>query len=335
MTESESKLTADSTIGAWMAHPVGVRIVEGLTAKAGMDASALALLRNVPLSRLVAGQAPDEAVEAMVRQANGGFLPAPEEATGLGWQERVLPGRFEGETVIVTGAASGIGRAVASRVAREGGTVVAVDLSAERLGEFAASLPGTVVRPVAADITDTAAIERVVQAADGRIDGLANVAGMPDDFSAIHEVSDETLARVFDVNVFGLVKLTRAVVPFMMEARSGRIVNVSSEAALRGSSSGLAYTASKHAVIGVTRSTAFMYEPYGIRVNSVAPGGTLTGMRPPATESYGAQRVRSHVADVPIAVPESLAASITFLLSRDSINVTGALLPSDGGESVF
>lgn len=143
----------------------------------------------------------------------------------------------------------------------------------------------------------------------------------------IHEVSDAVLERVFNVNVFGLIRLTRAVVPLMMERRHGSIVNIASEAALRGSSAGLAYTASKNAVIGITKNTAFMYEQYGIRVNAVAPGGTLTGMRPGTTSEFGQVRLNSNVADVPIALPEALAAPITFLLSDDGVNVSGAVPP--------
>ena len=327
-------LTADSTIGTWLAHPAGARIVQGIAAQAGMDDSALRLMRNIPIGRLLEA-APDGAADALVQQVNDGRVPEPHEASGAAWQERVTPGRFDGRTLIVTGAASGIGRAVASRVAREGGRVVAVDISKESLDAFAAESDELQIVPVAADITSPAGIDAIVAACDERIDGLANVAGLLDDFSPIHEVPDAVLQRVFDVNVFGLIRLTRAVVPVMMAAGRGSIVNIASEAALRGSSAGLAYTASKSAVLGITRSSAFMYEQHGIRVNAVAPGGTLTGMRPGATSGFGKQRLDSHIADVPIALPEALAASITFLLSDDGVNVNGAILPSDGGESVF
>lgn len=330
-------LSADSTIGTWLTHPVGSPILGGIAAQAGMDADALKLLRNLPLGRLLSmsGSAPEGLADSLVEKANGGPVPAAAEVSGRAWNERVSDGRFAGQTIIVTGAASGIGRAVASRVAREGGRVIAVDLFEERLAELVESLPGRDVVPVAGDITREESIAAIIQAADGRVDGLANVAGLLDDFSGIHEVSDAVLERVFNVNVFGLIKLTRAVVPLMIEAGHGSIVNIASEAALRGSSAGLAYTASKSAVIGITRSSAFMYEPSGIRVNAVAPGGTLTGMRPGALAEFGDKRVNSHVADVPIAVPEALAASITFLLSDDGVNINGAILPSDGGESVF
>lgn len=337
MTEQNEALTANSTIGAWLQHPAGAPIVRGIAEQAGMDARALAVLRKVPLGRLIASSpnAPEGLANTLVAQANNGRIPSDDEATGLGWAERITPGRFIGKTVIVTGAASGIGRAVASRVAREGGTVVAVDISGDRLDGLVVELDGHEVRPVAGDITVEDGIARIIAATRGRVDALANIAGLLDDFSGIHEVSDAVLERVFNVNVFGLIRLTRAVVPLMIKAGTGSIVNIASEAALRGSAAGLAYTASKNAVVGITKSTAFMYEPYGIRTNSVAPGGTLTGMRPTNTNEFGQKRVNSHGADVPIAVPEALAASITFLLSDDSVNINGVVLPSDGGESVF
>ncbi len=334
-TTTNAPLSADSTIGAWAAHPVGSRILEGFAGHAGVDATTLATLRNVPLVHMLGSTgAPDAAAvaQSLVAQLGDAGSPAPDART---WRERIVPERFAGQTVIVTGAASGIGRAVASRIAREGGTVIGVDLSEERLLALRATLPEGSLRPVSADITDEDAVARIVAAAEGRVDGLANVAGLSDDFSAVHEVSDATLQRVFDVNVFGLIRLTRAVVPLMLEAGRGAVVNVASEAAFRGSSSGLAYTASKHAVVGITRSMAFMYEPSGIRVNSVAPGGTLTGMRPVERPGLGPDRVRSFGAPVPIALPEHLAASITFLLSDDGINVNGAIVASDGGESAF
>ena len=327
-------LSENSTIGAWMQHPRGADIITTFGERAGMGTDALKMLRNLPLLRLLEGTGmpdPSDIADNLVAQL--GEQPGGEVEEG--WHETVVPERFAGKTVIVTGAASGIGRAVASRIGREGGTVVAVDISEAALATLVDSLPDARIRPVTANITDETAVDRIMAAAGQRVDGLANVAGLSDDFSAIHDVSDDMLQRVFDVNVFGLIRLTRRVVPVMLAANRGSIVNIASEAALRGSSSGLAYTASKHAVIGVTRSMAYMYQPYGIRVNTVAPGGTLTGMRPSTTAGLGPERIRSFGAPVPIALPENLAAPIAFLLSDDSANINGALLPSDGGESVF
>lgn len=327
-------LTANSTIGAWMKHPAGSPVFAAFAEQAGLDTASLVVLKNLPLVRMLeATGSPDAAGTATALLSQLDATDIGDDDTG--WAETVVPGRFAQKTVIVTGAASGIGRAVASRVAREGGTVVAVDLAEAGLHALASTHPDAGLRVVAADITDERGIAQILAATDGRVDCLANVAGLSDDFSAIHEVTDAVLERTFNVNVFGLIRLTRAVVPHMLDAGHGTIVNVASEAALRGSSSGLAYTASKHAVIGVTRSMAFMYEPDGIRVNAVAPGGTLTGMRPVISGGYGRDRVQSFSPPVPIALPEHLAASITFLLSDDSTNVNGALLTSDGGESVY
>lgn len=334
---ANTALTANSTIGAWLQHPAGAQVVRGIAEQAGMDEHALSVLRKVPLGLLIASSAnaPAGLIDTLVAQANGGRVPSDDEATGLAWVETITPHRFDGTTVIVTGAASGIGRAVASRVAREGGRVIAVDISADKLDSLAAELEGFDVRPVAGDITSEDGVAAIVAAAEGRVDGLANVAGLSDDFAPLHEVSDAVLERVFNVNVFGVIRLTRAVLPLMIAAGRGSIVNIASEAALRGSSSGLVYTATKNAVVGITKSAAFMYEPHGIRTNSVAPGGTLTGMRPLNTNEFGLARINAQRADIPLAVPQALAASITFLLSDDSVNINGAILPSDGGESVF
>jgi len=297
----------------------------------------LAPLKGLPLQQLVAlsqGQLPQSVVDDLVLKANGGVMPEETESTG--WTEKVTPGRFSGKTVIVTGAASGIGRATASRIAREGGRVVAVDVSADRLAEFKNSLSDGEIVTVTGDITKQESIDEIVAAAGDRIDGLANVAGINDDFSPLHETTDAMWDRVIGVNVTGAFKLTRAVLPAMIGAGRGAVVNVASEAGLRGNASGNAYTTSKHAVVGMTKSAAFMYGPQGIRVNAVAPGGVATGIPfPPNVSEAGSARLQPFQSAIPsLATAEQLAASITFLLSDDGVNLNGAILPSDGGWSV-
>ncbi|MDT0547530.1 MULTISPECIES: SDR family oxidoreductase [Streptomyces] len=331
-------LTAHSTIDAWLTHPKGAPLIEALLEQAGVPQEMLAPVRTLPLQQLVAvsqGQLPQAVVDELVLQVNDGVMPA-EESGPSRWTERVTAGRFDGKTVIVTGAASGIGRATASRIAREGGRVIGVDVSAARLQDLVTSLPDGAIAAVVGDITRQDDIDRIVAAADGRIDALANVAGVNDDFSPVHETSDEIWDRVIGINLTGGFKLSRAVLPVMMAAGAGSIVNVASEAALRGNSSGTAYTVSKHGVIGLTRSAAFMYGPHGIRVNAVAPGGVATGIPMPAQVSQsGSARLAPFQQAIPsLATAEQLAASITFLLSDDGININGAVLPSDGGWSV-
>lgn len=249
------------------------------------------------------------------------------------WQENITPGRFAGQTVIVTGAASGIGRATALRVAREGGRVIASDLSEDGLAQLQAANGELDLVPVAGDISQEDAVQRVVAAAEGHVDALANVAGIMDSFQPVHELDDHTWENVLNVNLTSMMRLMRAVVPTMLEAGYGSIVNVSSEAGLRGSAAGTAYTVSKHAVIGLTRSAAVMYGRRGIRVNAVAPGGTRTNIHAEFKSQLAAEVLGPFMQTnvQPIAEASELAAGITFLLSRDGSNINGVVLASDNG----
>ncbi|MER6241374.1 SDR family NAD(P)-dependent oxidoreductase [Streptomyces clavifer] len=243
--------------------------------------------------------------------------------------------RFRDRTLVVTGAGSGIGRATALRIAREGGTVVATDVDAGSLDRLASEAGGPPVRTVAGDITDAAVIAAVVDAADGPVAGLANVAGIMDGFLPPAEVDDATWDRVMAVNLTAPMRLTRALLPGMIAAGEGAIVNVVSEAALRGSAAGAAYTASKHALVGYTKNVAFFHGAQGIRANAVAPGPVITNIEGAMASEFAAARVGPVMrATLPApALPGRLAAAITWLLSEDSANVNGAVLPSDGGWS--
>jgi NAD(P)-dependent dehydrogenase (short-subunit alcohol dehydrogenase family) len=349
---SPTTLSGDSSIATWLAHPVGGPILRDLLAQSGQSAEALRPVSKLAIKRLVKlskGAFSQELIDSLVARVEASDVPesadvvvdavveetADDPVEREPWVERIDSGRFSGKTVIVTGAGSGIGRATASRIAREGGRVIAVDVSQQRLDDFVDETASADIVAVVADITDDEAIARVVAAAGDRIDGLANIAGIMDDMTPVAEISDAVWKRVFSINVDGTMKLMRAVIPTMLAQGSGSIVNTASEAALRGSAAGAAYTASKHAVVGLTKSGAFMYGPSGIRVNAVAPGPTITNIEATFASPLGAERVRVGMSVMPDAVEgDALAASITFLLSDDGVNLNGVILPSDGGWSV-
>lgn len=242
--------------------------------------------------------------------------------------------RFTGRTAVVTGAGSGIGRATALRLAREGATVVVVDVSARRLEALVADAPRLPLFPVVADLTERSAAGRVLAAAEGRLDVLVNGAGITDRLEPVAEVDDETWDRVFAVNVVAVMRLTRAAIPLLRESVHAAIVNVASPAALRGSAAGAACTASMHAVAGLTRSTALMHAGDGIRTNAVAPGATDPGIEASAGSDPFAGRAAAFLQNVPgTTTPEQVAAVIAFLASDDASHVNGVIVPSDGGWS--
>lgn len=253
--------------------------------------------------------------------------PAAELVPGL------VEGRFDGRTVIVTGAGSGIGRATALRLAREGATVVATDVVESRLKELTEENPDLGLVTVAGDISAQEVVDRVVAAAGGRVDGLANVAGIMDAFLPPAEVDDETWERVLRINLTAPMRTTRAVLPLMLAAGKGAIVNVSSEASLRASASGVAYTASKHAVNGLTKATAVFYKGDGVRCNAVAPGAVATNIEAPFHSAHAGAVLGPFMQAMvtSVAQPDELAALITWLLSDDASNVNGAVIPCDGG----
>jgi NAD(P)-dependent dehydrogenase (short-subunit alcohol dehydrogenase family) len=232
-----------------------------------------------------------------------------------------IPNRFAGRTAVVTGAGSGIGRATAERLAREGARVIATDVVQERLDELSTGLGGFDVLTIAGDISAEETAQKLLSAANGHVDLLANVAGIMDGFLPPAEIDDATWDRVLAVNLTAIMRLTRAVLPSMINAGYGSIVNVSSEAGFRGSAAGTTYTTSKHAVIGFTKSTSFFYAGTGVRCNAVAPGERLGPFM--------------KVNLPPTATADELAAAITWLLSDDSANVNGVVLPSDGGWSAI
>jgi NAD(P)-dependent dehydrogenase (short-subunit alcohol dehydrogenase family) len=246
------------------------------------------------------------------------------------------PNRFQGQTAIVTGAGSGIGRATAIRFANEGARVIATDVAQDRLDQLVADCPDLDFVTVVGDVALEETAQALLAAAGGTVDVLANVAGIMDSFMPLAEIDDATWERVFAVNLTSIMRITRAVLPGMIAAGRGSIVNVSSEASLRASASGVAYAASKHAVNGLTKSVAVLYGPKGIRANAVAPGAVKTNIEAPFKSAWGQERLGPLMSIIPtFAEAEELAASITWLASADASNVNGVILPVDGGWSAI
>ena len=245
---------------------------------------------------------------------------------------------LDGRGVIVTGAGSGIGRAAALAFAREGARVLVADLNAETAGATVTEIEkagGTAVA-VTGDLGEQSVVDQVVATAVerfGGVDVLVNNAGIMDRMSALADVSDTEWERVIRVNLTAPFLLTRAVLPHMLAAGRGAIVNTASEAGLRGSAAGAAYTASKHGVVGLTKNLAVMYRNQGIRANAIAPGGTKTGIQIDLEDgAHGPAALGPYFGNVgQVSEPEEQAAAIVFLASDAASNINGAILPVDNG----
>lgn len=247
--------------------------------------------------------------------------------------------KLQNKSIVITGASSGMGKAIVELFAHEGANIIAVARRIERLVQLAESLkdaPGKVI-PYQGDVSRQEVMEGAIDTAVkefGRLDILVNNAGVMDDMSPIGDFTNEKLEQVFSVNVYGpMYSMRKAVQVFLEQGDGGNIINVASLGAMR-TAAGAVYCASKAAVVSMTKNTAFMYIPNGIRCNAIAPGGIATeissSMGMPNMNGYG--RVQKVLGTAPEpGTAENIAAAALFLASDDSSYVNGDVLLVDGG----
>ena len=254
-----------------------------------------------------------------------------------------LGGRFDGKVVAVTGAAGGIGRAAALRFAAEGASVVAVDLPGAALTETVRLVAeaGGVALAVPADVTDEAQVQAYVAAAVdafGGLDALINNAGIEGAVMPLVDYPVDQFDRVLAVNVRGVWLGMKHAAPAIAARGGGAIVNTSSVAGLGGTPGIVAYGASKHAVVGLTKTAAVELAPLKVRVNAVCPSPVETrmmrslelGMSPDAPQAAH----DAIAAAIPLGrygEPDDVVALMCFLCSDDAVFLTGTAIPIDGG----
>lgn len=251
--------------------------------------------------------------------------------------------KLKGKVAIVTGAGSGMGKEISRLYAQEGAKVVMVDMNRAVLDNAASELKanGGEVIAVRANVTKEEDIQNMIDTAVntfGSLDILVNNAGIMDGMVPAAEVTDELWERVLGVNVTGPMRAIRKALPIMIKQGHGVIVNTASVGGLFGSRAGAAYTASKHAIVGLTKNVGYQYANQGIRCNAIAPGGVKTNIMPEGSyvNPFGAERAMAGMNVNPrMGEASEIAQVALFLASDDSSFINGTVITADAGWTAY
>lgn len=251
--------------------------------------------------------------------------------------------KLEGKVALITGAGSGIGRAMAMLFATEGASIVVADIVAEGVEEVVAAIKDTDgnATGIVGNVALESDVENMIATATdtyGRLDILCNNAGIMDRMLTITEISDEFWERLINVNLTGPFRMCRRAIPIMLDQGSGVILNTSSLAGLYGGRAGAAYTASKHGLVGLTKNIAWTYADKGIRCNAICPGAvdTAIGIGDDEPSDLGFARMCLGLKTIPRSgTSEELAKVAIMLVSDDGSFVNGAILAVDGGWTAY
>jgi NAD(P)-dependent dehydrogenase (short-subunit alcohol dehydrogenase family) len=249
--------------------------------------------------------------------------------------------KFTGKVAFVTGAGSGIGRATALAFARQGATVVVADISQENSEETARLIEeqGSRVLAVTCDVSRAedvkAALAQTIQEF-GRLDFAFNNAGVEQRAAAVADFEEDEWNRIMDVNVRGVFLCMKYQIPLLLKQGGGAIVNTSSGAGVIGIKGGGAYAASKHAIVGLTKSAALDYAAQNIRINAVAPGYIATSMMDRFTggSAEGWEKITAEEPIGRVGRPEEIADAVLWLCSDASSFIVGHTLVADGGQTI-
>ena len=246
--------------------------------------------------------------------------------------------KFKDKVVLVTGAGSGMGRAMVAEFVAQGARVAAVGRTLQKVEDTIKGLRHAgMAEAFRADVSQEADVKRVIAevvAGWGRVDILCNNAGVLDTYQPAHKVSLDEWNQVMSINATGPFLMCKYSIPHMLEQGKGVIVNIASTSSFSAAGGGSAYTASKHALLGLTRQLCFEYGKLGIRVNAICPGATATPMAIPAHLTETSPDMAAAIAKTPAqrwCQPEEIAKATSFLCSDDADFVHGSAYVIDGG----